>query len=296
MDNNLEKYLPSKKFITTILVIVALIVIFFAIKGGISLLKNKTAKGNPKEVGLTVGAIVQKDGNNNGIADWEEYLWGLNPNKNGPENKELILAKKKELEQKGIILKQDDSRTITESEFISREFFAAIISLQQTGDLNDETMKSISESLGQNIVPSPIEDIYKSTILTIISDSKSTREEYSQKIGSLVKRYSESNIGSELTFVIQGLSKRDPQALYAAKTVGDAYISFGEEFVKIPTPKSLYTIHLNIANNYEKTGQSIIGLTKILTEPLIGMRSIINYKKYNDLLASDLEKISNLLQ
>lgn len=294
--DNFKKYLPSKNFTAVVLFLALILGLFFGIKQTISYFKNRKANRDGKVVEMTVGGIIQKDSNDNGIADWEEYLWGLNPNKNGDENKAFILEKKKSLVQNGEMSTYDDSTPITESEIISREFFAAVISLQQTGELNEETMKSLSEALGENIIPGPIDDIYKSTILTIVNDSSSVKAEYYQKIGNLVKKYEEANIGSELTFIIQGLKNKDPQALYAAKTVGDAYISFGEEFVKIPTPKSLVATHLAVANNYEKTGQSIIGLTKILTEPLVGMKSLINYKKYNDLLASDLEKLSNFLQ
>jgi hypothetical protein len=53
---------------------------------------------------------------------------------------------------------------------------------------------------------------------------------------------------------------------------------------------------LGAANNYEKTGQTIKDLAKILSDPIVGMKALINYKKYNDALASDLEKISETLQ
>jgi len=294
--DNYNKYLPSKKFVAIVLFFVLILGLFLGIRQIVSYFKNRKSLNGEKVITMTVGSIIQKDSNNNGIADWEEYLWGLDPNKNGKENRGFILDKKKSLIQSGVITPTDDSKLISESEVLSREFFAAVVSLQQTGELNSETMQSISESLGENIIPSPIDDVYMSTILTLVNDSDQANNTYYEAIRNLVNKYAEADIGSELTFVIQGLSDRDPQALYAAKTVGDAYMSFGEEFVKIPTPRSLATIHLSVANNYEKTGQSIIGLTKILAEPIIGMRSIINYKKYNDLLATDLEKLSDFLQ
>jgi hypothetical protein len=294
--NNFKKYLPSKNFASIILIIIVFITLFFAIKGGISLLKGRKNSNSNEPIKMTVGGLIQKDSNNNGIADWEEYLWGLDPNKNGNANKEFIVNKKKELQENGVISISDDSKSITENDMLSRQFFATIISLQQTGELNEETMNSVSESLGQNIVAVPIEDMYRSDMLTIQNDSSVANKAYYEAIGKLVNKYSDANIGSELTFIVQGLSDKDPQALYAAKTVADAYMSFGEEFLKIPVPRSLASIHLSTANNYEKTGQSIKGLSQTLSDPIVGMRAIVNYKKYSDLLASDLEKISNILQ
>jgi hypothetical protein len=179
---------------------------------------------------------------------------------------------------------------------LSREFFAAIISLQQTGDLNEDSMKSVSESLGKNIVPTPIDDRYINSMLKIVNSSSAANNTYSEALKQLIKKYSDANIGSELTFIIQGISNKDPQALYAAKTVGDSYISFSEDLMKMSVPRSLINEHLNMANNYEKVGQTILDLSKTLSDPIVGMKALLNYKKYSDLLASDLEKLSAILQ
>lgn len=295
--NNFKKYLPSKKFVNTLLFILAIILIFFLVKGAISLLKNRrTVDKEGNLIPITVGTIIQKDANNNGIADWEEYLWGLDPNKNGPENKEFILAKKKALIESGDMLPADDSKAITDNDMLSREFFATIISLQQTGNLDTESINSVSEALGKNIEATPIPDIYTKDMLMIKNDSAGANTIYRDALASLITKYQNADIGSELTFIVQGLSNQDSSALYAAQTVGEAYQSFGKELIKIPVPRSLSSLHLSAANNYEKTGQTIKNLAQILSDPLIGMKSIISYKQYSDALYSDLEKISGILQ
>ncbi|MCX6754123.1 MAG: hypothetical protein NTV03_03665 [Candidatus Nomurabacteria bacterium] len=92
------------------------------------------------------------------------------------------------------------------------------------------------------------------------------------------------------------MNNKDPQALYAAKTVAIAYQNFGKEFIKVPVPKTLASLQLSATNNYEKTGQTIHDLTTMLNDPLRGMKAILNYKKYSDALGADLEKISEFLQ
>jgi len=295
--NNYKKYLPSKKFATVIILIIAVIAIFFTIKGVIYLIpKNKTLSKND-QVPITVGEVIQKDSNFNGIADWEEYLWGLDPTKNGPENKEFINAKKSVLAQNGGITKSsDDSKAITQNETLSQEFFAAIVSLQQTGSISDDSLKSISDAVGQRVVATPYADVYKMTDLKIIPDSSTANTAYYNAYNALVTKYQNEDMGSELTLISQGLGNNDPQALYAARTVGQAYVSFSTEFVKIPVPSSLVTIHLHMANDYDKIGQSIGGLTQILTDQITGMRAILSYKQYSDELVADINKLSGVLQ
>lgn len=292
--NNFKKYLPSRKFLAIVLIIVFLIALYFIGRGVISFFQNRKLAKKDNLVEVTIGGVIQKDSNNNGIPDYEEYLWGLDPAKSGAKNKEYILAKKKELTDNGVISMTDSS--VTNNDMLSREFFAAIISLQQTGDLNEESMKSVSESLGKNVVATPIDDRYISSMLTIVNSSGAANTTYKESLATLINKYESANIGSELTFIIQGISNKDSQALYAAKTVADAYISFSQDLMKIPVPRSLINEHLSMANNYEKTGQAINDLAQTLSDPILGMKAILNYKKYSDLLASDLEKLSGILQ
>ena len=293
--NNFKKYLPSRKFVAIILIIIILIALFFTVKGVASLIK-RAGGNNGAPIEMTVGTLIQKDGNGNGIADWEEYLWGLNPNKNGESNKEFILSKKKALTASGDIVVTDDSEAITENEMLSREFFATIMSLQQTGQLNDASIQSISDAIGQNIEATPLPDVYTKNMLTIKENSDDADAIYFIMFNNLVDKYANEDIGSELTLVSQGIVNNDPQALVAAKTVAAAYRSFGEELIKIPVPASAVDVDLSLANNYEKTAESIEGLTLVLTDPIVGMRSILSYKKYSDALVSDIEKLSEILQ
>jgi hypothetical protein len=294
--NDFKKYLPSKNFISIFLFIVVLIVLFFTIKGVVSLFKNKEGGSILEPTTMTVGDIVQKDTNKNGIADWEEGLWGLDPTKNGPENKDFILAKKGSLEKNGLIYTGDDSKMITQNELLSRQFFATILSLQQTGNLDSDAVDAISSSIGEEIKSTLIPDIYNTEMAIIRNTTDESKEAYLIAFSNLVDKYEGRDIGSEMTIFAQGIANNDPQALYAAKTVADAYREFGADLMLLPVPNSAIYTHTSLANNYEKVAQSIEGLTQVLDDPIIGMRSLLNYKKYTDALVSDFEKLSDILQ
>ncbi len=289
-----KSYLPSKLFVIRVATIIVLVAAVFGLTKLVHYLKNKPVKSTPAKM-IVVGDLIQKDSNNNGIADWEEYLWGLDPKKNGPENKEFILAKKKSLADNGQI-SGDGSGNMSQNELLSRQFFAAIISLQQTGGLDEESMKSLSEAIGKNVAIQEIKDVYSNNMMTIVGDSETSKTQYNSDLYKLVKKYSDSDIGSELTIIIQGYNNQDPSALYAVQSIAQAYQNFGAELIKIPTPRSLVEASLAAANNYEKTGQTIISMSRGLSDPIIGMSAILSYKKYNDELGNNLENISELLQ
>lgn len=290
--NNFKKYLPSQKFITIVLFIITLIIVFSSIKNIVKYIRNNNENNSNLGI-INVSSLIQKDSNNNGIADWEEYLWGLNPSINGIKNKEFIINKKKELEQKGLISNPEDEKVITNDELLSRQFFATIISLQGTGQLNDESIKSLSDSIGQQIKAVDIPDVFNKEMLIIKKDSDENDSSYIISFSALVDKYKNRNIGSELTIIAQGIVDNDPQALYTAKTIADAYREFSKELIKIPVPSSAALIHLKIANDYEKIAQSIEGLVE---NPLIGMSALLTYKKYTDDFEIDLDKMSDILQ
>ena len=204
--NSFKKYLPSRKFIAIVTLIVVFIALFFTIKGVISLFHSRKVFKSNGLVPVTVGEVIQKDSNYNGIADWEEYLWGLDPTKNGPENKEYISSKKAVLAQSGSIsTPTDDSKAISENEALSREFFATIVSLQQTGSLDENSLKSISDSIGQKIIATPIADVYIKANLKIVADSTKANNAYYDAYNALVNKYANEDMGSELTLISQGL-------------------------------------------------------------------------------------------
>lgn len=276
-------------------------ILFFVIKGAIAVLKNRkiaTDKdGNVKAV--TVSSIIQKDSNNNGIEDWEEYLWGLDPQKNGPENKEFILAKKKSLEESGQINTSDregEPEEVSQNAMLARQLFATIISLQGSGDLNDETIASLTESIGQEVKATEIPDTYTKNMLTIVDDSYETRTNYINAFEEIYNKYQDEDMGEELIIIAQGIINNDQQALSSIKSIAIAYQNMGKDLLKIPVPTSLAETYLSLINNCEKVAQSIEGLTGLVNNTMDGMSYILNYKKYSDALISDLENITEFLQ
>jgi hypothetical protein len=275
-----------------IAIILVIIATFFGVSKIYKYFKNKSNDEAPVKV--LVKDIVQKDSNNNGIPDWEEFLWGLNPEKDGQGNKEIIMQKKQALAEKDNSLFSGEGKT-KENEMLSKEFFSIIMSLLQSGNLDQNSMTEISKIIGEKIESAPIPDVYTQNMLKIKKGGGSSLA-YIDDFQKLTDKYENSDMGSELSIVAQGLSKNDPQALYAVKTIASSYRSFGQELIKIQVPESIFQGHLSLANDYEKMAQSIEGLSQILDDPMTGMRALINYKKYSDSVLSDLDNISSNLE
>lgn len=277
-----REYLPSDAFIARIIIIAILISIIVGLYylGGFVVQKIKNRKSK-----VNIGEIVMKDSNDNGIADWEESLWGLDPTSHGSKNKEIILAKKKELSM-GI---DGAGKPLTESEKMAGEFFALVSSLQESGNLNEESIGLIADAISEKAVAIPIPNLYIQNSIKTVNTTPSSIKTYYGAFKKLGLAYKDSDIGEELIFIAQGADNNDTQALYAAKTIALAYKSFARELVDIPVPTSLSETVLDLANNYYKTGASIEEMTKLADDELAGMRGLVNYNQYSSALIANLE-------
>jgi hypothetical protein len=287
-----REYLPSKIFMIRVAVIIGIIVIIFGTSKLINYFKNKPKSNAPTKV-VFKDALEAKDSNNNGIPDWEEFLWGLNPEKDGESNKEFIMQKKQTLalDNTGT---EEGSDAKKENETLSREFFSVIMTLMQSGNLSEESISEVTNAIGKKVEITPIPDIYKRDMLTI-DNSATAQTKYLESFSKLLDKYSDADIGSELVIIAQGLAGNDPQALKAAGTISISYRNFGQELMKIATPEKLASDHINLANDFEKTAQSLDGLTQMLDNQLTGMKAILNYKKYSTAIGVDLDNLySNL--
>lgn len=287
----MQTYLPSNQFIARVLVLVALFLVIFGSYKLVIYFKHRSQTTTATDLVISP-EIIQKDSNKNGIPDWEESLWGLDPAINGQSNKEFILAKRESLKKEnGVAVTSDEP--VSENDALSREFFAVVMSLQQSGNLDENTLRAVSDTVGKKIVADPLPAIYtKSMIITRPSDDIEKLKYYTDYLNLNVK-YKDRNIGNELTFIAAALKNNDPGALKLVTAIGSSYRSFGKDLMKIPVTPALADIHVSLANNYERVAVSIGGLSKLLTEPITGMKGLINYKKYSDLLIEDIGKLTD---
>ncbi|ETB64077.1 TPA: hypothetical protein DIC38_00845 [Candidatus Nomurabacteria bacterium] len=284
-----KNFLPSKQFVSRVISLVIIAIVIFGGYKLFGIISNKIKDRSNKEVAVTIKKSVQKDSNDNDIPDWEESLWGLNPRKNGEENKEFILAKRKLMIQN---ISKESNESISENDELTKAFFSVIMSLQQTGDLDETAVNAISDTYSEKIEATPIEDSYILKDLNIVPDTEENTTKYYTDMQNTINKYKESGIGEELGLIVQAIAYNDPQVLYAVQTIALSYRDFGQDLRKIQVPSFLSEIHLSLINNCEKNAVSLHDMTMLFDDPMIAMKGIINYKKYNEILSINLGSLS----
>ena len=300
-----QKYLPSKKFIIIIsilfVLIVGIFIVFFVSSKKESFATGETTNNIALKIeNQTVNDLIQNDSDDDGISDWEEALWGTDKNKSrtfgDTPDSIYIENKKKELNIEQAV----NVNKLTETEKFAREFFTSFTAMKATGQVDEDTINSFSNALGQKIVNPVLIDRYNETDMKIdISDNSNdatTKQIYYENVKKLFQSYQGAGIGDELDIVNSGLASyggatnADPYS--NLPIIADAYQDFAEKIMEINVPSELATYHLQIANSSNNTGISVLNMREIIRDPLVGLEGLSQYQKYSEDLVkavADLE-------
>lgn len=299
MDNKYFKYLPSKNFVLTMGSFVFVLGIVFLIFFLFSKKESFTKKDNNvlKIENQTIADFVKKDTDLDGIADWEEALWGTNKNKqrtfNDIPDAIYIENKKKEL---NIEQKLTDT-TSTETDKFAREFFTAYTALKSSGEIDEATINSFSNALGQKIANPNLIDKYTENDVKINPiDNISEKNKYYENIKKHFDIYRNVGLGKELEIINSGLiangSTGENINEEKLMNIAKAYKEFSINVMETSVPQSLLIYHLKIANNSNNLSISVPNMAKVINDPIIGLSGLSQYQKYSDELVSavlDLE-------
>ena len=297
----MKKYLPSKKFIylivSFIVVGIILFVVFNVLFSKKSIFSSKK-EGNIGVDRLSVLKLIQTDSDGDGIADWEETLWGTDKNNpssfDGISDSKYIENKKKEL---NIDTTKDENR-LTETEKFAREFFSAYMAMKASGQVDATTINNFSNALGQKIANPAIIDQYSEKSIAIDSTNNGAGDpkKYYAQVKALFDNYRSSGMGDELSMINNGLvTEAQNGGGDLSKKLTDisaSYKDFASKLIKIPVPKSLIDDHLKVANNANNTGISVGEMSKVSADPIVGLSGLSQYQKYNNEFitsATDLE-------
>ncbi len=273
---NIKKYLPSKKlgYILGGSALVVIIILVATSKFGHTLSFGKKHNISAS----TVGELVGKDSNKNGIADWEESLWGLDPKGNGNSNKAIIEAKRREAAASSVVDPNYPVTAGTPNDTVTRELLSTILALQQADALTPEAVTNIALSMGVKINQNRTSiDTYSADDLQSVPETVQSVKDYGKKIGALTDKYGATNMGTEFDIIDEGLTVGSEDALKKLDAIADNYISFSEELIHLPTPQGAKYYVLPFANSLASLGKSLKKIENIYTDSIGGLTGIGDY-------------------
>ncbi|MEI6400380.1 MAG: hypothetical protein WCO58_02565 [bacterium] len=275
-----QQYLPSKQFSKKILIIIGILLLVVLVKyvNWSSLVGSIGRKGKIQNATLKEAVFIDTDGD--GVADWEESLWGTDPKKvatfNGVDDLTYISKKRESLSQNG-------GGDTNETDKIAQEFFSSLMVLKDSGALNDESASVLAITLADKITSDDtLPDAISKEKISSVPSTVENKKKYLKELESIVTTYEKQGAGNEVGILAYTLQNEDRNGIKDLDDVSNAYIGLGGALAKMKVPADVVELHRRFANSSIKVGIALKKLSLLYDNATVAMPGIIQYKKYND--------------
>lgn len=267
--------------------------------------QNTTPENSLTYSDMTIEDLVNKDSDIDGIPDWQEGLYGLDPNKKEttpgtPDSS--ALEKLRAMQGINTETTYGDSsmgtENLTQTEKFSRELFATVAALNQNGQVDQATIDALGNSLAEKVQNPIIRKIFLiSDIKISINDDVNAINKYMDDLLNIHKKYPATkytalNVLQEFTADEDNvdpsiLKKLDPIIIQTNKIIN--------AMIKTDVPKSISIFHLNIINSLERLSENLSDIKLFDTDPIVSFGAISQYNKNMITLESDTQNLKNAM-
>ena len=286
---SLDKYLPSKKFVIIAMSVAVAGTLSFVVYNHINT-ENQTAgqaSAVPQGKPIILGQMVQQDTDHDGVPDWEEMLYGLDPT--NPETVPGVPDLQTVANIRAAYAKAhpdiNPNAPVTDTDQFAREFFTTILSLEQSGGMNPDSIKTLSDSFFSHIKDYPQETKYKASDINQVKDTSPNVNAYISSFAKTLK----NPITDDISFNQVGLAVQtnDWTKLAPLAHIAAEYETVEKALIATKTPASAIAIQLNLANDYHKIAQNITDMSHVDTDPVPALAASMHYLQNIDTLTND---------
>lgn len=269
----IEQYLPSKEFqkrATRIGVLLLLVVVVRF--GAYPLIKNIFDKNKIPE-NITVKQFVDIDTDGDKLADWEESIWGTDPNKidtdgDGISDFDYVNAKKQGL----------DSIDQNETTVLSSEVMQTLFALMGKDAVTSEAIANLGEAAGQSIVKPEIKNKYSANDFNIVESSKTNIKNYYTAFQKVSTTFDKSKAPDEFQLLSVAISSEDPDQLIDLDQTITKYSNFEKSLLALKVPSDVATIHANFTNSISSIIDALTKSKNLYTNSVVGINGIIELR------------------
>ncbi len=252
----------------------------------------------------TVGELVYRDTDGDGIPDWEENLWGTDPTKkettpgipDGTAINKLKISQELNLDEETTLVSDEN---LTETDKFSRELFSTIASLSQTGTLDEEAAEKITSSLAEKIQNPAQKKIYTLSGIKIIQDDGVMAiKKYNDTLDNIIdKKYPiKGNVVEILQRFIIDENNVDVGVLAELDPIIEQRNKITEAIVQTEVPQSLSLLHLDFINALQKYSEGLSDIRLFDTDPIIALGGISQFEENITVIGTVVSELKEAIE
>ncbi len=302
VSERIRSLLPSKKVAIALGIVIAVLLAVFLIER----FGKETHVKQPKQFGKDIPAVPAvvleqafgNDADQDGIADWEESLWGTDPNNkdtdaDGISDGAFIMERKQFLKnQSGGEVQMTAPQS--ESELFQRQLYAAVAYLEQSDQLTPARQDELTDVFIAYVNQVPNTGITAADLKTVPDDA-SVRQTYLLQIDDFFKIHKNNIIPAAVAEMFQAARLGNvPDELH--DSVAIPYGRMIDQLRNITVPESMIAVHLQLVNTLIAFKVTVIdGLAQVEEQPLYALRAVSQFEDRADAIETALNDFKRAL-
>jgi hypothetical protein len=276
--------------------IVGAAVIAIALVGGAYYLSSgKTAQVNAASTEDILKAYAAKDTDGDGLPDWEEALYGTDPN--NPDTFHLGMTDA-EAVQKGLVKLKIDapsapaaatsslaagipgptaaSTTLTDQ--FAQAFFNNYISTRGSQPPTADQAAQFVQGAVANLVATQVRpDAYAASDIRVSGSGPAALQAYAAAAQTALSTHSANVQYDELTYLQDAVQKNDQSSIVALKSIASSYTQNAQALAAVPVPSEAASAQLALVNAIARMGATINDMAAIQSDPILALVALGNY-------------------
>lgn len=299
------KYLPSKKItIIIIFVIIALGMILWITKRGEKRQGVQDILIENIQNSKLIAEIADKDSDGDNLADWEEALWGTdpeNPDSDGdgtPDGEEILTNRNpliagpddffQTVMVEGGESGPDDGLTLSGQ--FGRDFIISYANLKANNPAGAVSPEVLYKTITNNISKIEIVESYTISNLRTTDNSLTSIRNYGNSLGKNF-RLSLSDKDGELAVMVTILEGKREEDVEKLKNIIEKHKNILRLNLLVLVPFEARILHLEMLNSYKRFIDSLENFSKVLEDPLVGIVGLGQYSQETEVFTKIIDDL-----
>lgn len=306
MNNNLKKYLPSRRVISFIILPVAFVILFFVLERQVDLSKEKKAKSIDSLERTVIYNIKEKDTDNDGLLDWQERLYGTNETiedtdgdgipdgievKQGTDPLDKFNSGIKEdvekIEDKTVI-SYKENKNLTVTDRVARDIFTKTIDLKKTNlNKNEGAISVVADEVFDQ------SGVYSISFYSIekedLSISKTTsKSRFKSKLFATLNKYDNGkSMENELILSYKMIVDSNQDARKKLENILQMFIDLKSDLLKnkVPNDSKLIELYLDYLNSLNLISDFVKSSLNYETDPVKSLAFLQSFDRIKSIMS-----------
>lgn len=275
--SNIRKYFPSKELLRPLLGTIVFIGVIFLIGHFI----NKEKKVSNDIATLSLDDLKDKDTDGDKLPDWEEALWGTNPNKIDTDDDGI--SDEKEIRSTRANIEQFQPESVfpnNETTQLAQQIYTTVSSaVSQGGFSNPAQVDALSSQVAEVFIPKVLPSTFSASDLILVPLSEKSYITYKTDFIRILNAAATGGLTEEIA-TLSELSSFNEAGV--ASQINDSiidYLSVVEALKKIQVPTFLQEPHLSVMNSFQNISLSLQLMKEVEENPVVAASGFGQYRQ-----------------